>query len=512
LPSSVNGSPHRHRSSLPVSRRADRRLPRHRSLLGLPEASSRYVRRFFRGRGSLTTMGSGATPCRPDSGTAGVASGGCADRPAGMREDCRMAPSTEGHGGAGPQSGPPDAVLPRYGLAGWPETAGNTLWSWFGGGDTEDLRPAEIRVYYSDGDRHTIVASNREGAMPVEQVRGLALRHLSMRPPARRPDRNRGERPVRFEGVVRIDRDVQRASWDCTVILPVEGIPTRFEAARIDIGWAAVGHGPESIISVVALHVPETDIAIVRLPDMPSGLPPLRPPRKPRDRRFPDEYLYGAPPPPGEVNVYLSYDGRRLTGVVDWLAVDVAWDRWHGASGVFAGTDVSAAWSSRNRSPEPGEDPAAGLTVIDQTLRGRFGDQVVSLTGEFHLDDAHTIDRAWIRGEVDGQPIQATVEALDGGLDGGQGGTVAVEGSFAGTPFALVATISMNLRDGMVRGTINNIAVRIDAYRPPGSAPRDPGRLHLTGTYPGPPAFLAIIVGALLRFDLAARRQRWRGR
>jgi hypothetical protein len=241
-------------------------------------------------------------------------------------------------------------------------------------------------------------------------------------------------------------------------------------------------------------HVTEVVLpATIRLPDIPDALPRPRPPRQPRARRFPDEYLYSAPLPPGEQNLYLSYDDQRLIGVVDWMAVDVSWDRRQGANGIFAGSEMSAGWRLKYSSAEPAD--------IDASLRGHFGDQVVTLSGQFHLDDYHTIDRASISGQIDGQAILATVEALDGGLDHGHGRTVAVEGRFAGTSLALVATVSADCRNGTVRGSIDSIPVQIDAARPPGSTRRDRGRLRVTGTYQGPPALLAVIVGTLLRFN-----------
>ena len=72
---------------------------------------------------------------------------------------------------------------------------------------------------------------------------------------------------------------------------------------------------------------------------------------------------------------------------------------------------------------------------------------------------------------------------------------MAVDGDFAGTRVALFATIG-GMTGNIVAGTVDNLPVRIDAKE---QGPTGP--INVTGSYHGPEALLALIVGTLLFFS-----------
>ncbi len=68
----------------------------------------------------------------------------------------------------------------------------------------------------------------------------------------------------------------------------------------------------------------------------------------------------------------------------------------------------------------------------------------------------------------------------------------AIDGDFAGTSFALFATIG-HMIGSIVAGTIDNIPVRVDA-----KAQAPDGPTNVIGSCHGPEALLALMVGAVL--------------
>jgi len=179
----------------------------------------------------------------------------------------------------------------------------------------------------------------------------------------------------------------------------------------------------------------------------------------------------------------LQYAQGRLVGTYNGNRVDIELDGpAHRArvSGIFAGLPMSVNWRLGGSSSQH-----------HSTLHGRFADSTLTLTGEFHINGS-IVQSASLSGRFAGVPIEAVIEAADGGLSDYR--TVAIDGDFAGTRFALFATIG-HMTGNIVAGTIDNIPVRVDAKV---QAPEGP--TNFTGSYHGPEALLALIVGTLLFF------------
>jgi hypothetical protein len=205
--------------------------------------------------------------------------------------------------------------------------------------------------------------------------------------------------PLYVEAGDKYMRRVSEAlTWE-TVSVPVESVLTPFAVAQAGEGWAAIGEGPLSIITVAAHNVPLDEISLVRLSDPPplnSRLPMRRPPRA---RRFPDRHLTPAVVLGVEANMDLQYAQGRLVGTCNGNRVDIELDvPAHRArvSGTFAGFAMSANWRLGDSSIQH-----------HGTLRGRFADSTLTLTSEFHINGS-VLQSAPLSGRFASHPIDRT--------------------------------------------------------------------------------------------------------
>jgi len=178
-------------------------------------------------------------------------------------------------GAAAAQAVGQSAPLPRYGAAGWDDDgSGYTVWS--GSVAAWDHDPAlatSIGVHQRAGEREVAVNSLRSGtaglaelcASTLEQVRRFVAR---AHPPEGSLDAEPGE-------VIALPGDEiapGEAVWE-TVAITVDGTPVDFAVTHLEGGWAAVGQGPQSTLTVAARGVALGEVSLVRLPDLPAPAP-----------------------------------------------------------------------------------------------------------------------------------------------------------------------------------------------------------------------------------------------
>ena len=162
----------------------------------------------------------------------------------------------------------------------------------------------------------------------------------------------------------------------------------------------------------------------------------------------------------------------------------------HGkAAGTIAGIPVSASWVNGNNYRIYPDVPS--------DLTGSFAGQPVGLHANFHLEPGYFFDRGTVTGHIGAEALAASVEAAPGPIGRGSSRTIAAEGTLGRTEFTIYAAIDGPLTFGHMRGTVAGAPIRIDAQRTRGP---DGGQTRLTGSYQGPPALLALAVGALLQF------------
>jgi hypothetical protein len=172
--------------------------------------------------------------------------------------------------------------------------------------------------------------------------------------------------------------------------------------------------------------------------------------------------------------------GRAL-GKVTGVIMDVPQSSGH-ASGNYASEPVHIQWAiSHNGSSDQ--------MVIAASLHGVAVGKDVSLAGQFH----HASNFLFQSGSVSGSFGGSTVEAQVTSAPGESSSSVNVQGAFAGTPFALYATLAGDLTSGYVKGTVGGRAFKVNADV-------TSKVVEVTGTFAGPPALLGIIVGSLLYF------------
>ena len=382
----------------------------------------------------------------------------------------------------GDESGEP-VTLPLYGVEGW-RTADGFVTSSGLMSLSEDGPDLSLSVSgrQRNGEAWVEVTSYRRGRTPMAEVRGRTIasaRRLGAAPRSR-PDPD--DDPTAWSGLA------GALNWAIAVIR-VDDVPTEFQVADVEDGWAAVGEGPWSTIALAARKVAAAEIALVRLPD-----PPIRHRRPgrhrpPRARSFPAEALTDTDATFGAPNVDLTFTDDRLAGTYQGLAIDLELHVPRSssrASGDFAGSNMAATWQLGDNYHEHPD--------VHSRLHGRFADQTITVTGTFRLDEDWAIDKAAITGRLGDQTIEAAVTALDGGLSATS--TVAIDGHCAETAFALAATISGDLRHAIIIGKVNNTPIRLDAHR----RSNQPRKTHVTGHYNGPPVLLAFIVPTLLHF------------
>lgn len=178
-------------------------------------------------------------------------------------------------------------------------------------------------------------------------------------------------------------------------------------------------------------------------------------------------------------------NNRSLTGSAlgkdAAVTMDVPQSSGH-ASGNYASEPVDIQWAiSYNGSSDQ--------TVIPASLHGVVGGKDVSLAGQFQ----HASSFLFQSGSVSGSLGGSTVEAQVTSAPGESSSSVNVQGSYAGTPFSLYATLAGDLTSGYVQGTVGGRAFKVNADV-------RAKVVEVTGAFVGPPALLGIIVGSLLYF------------
>jgi hypothetical protein len=195
---------------------------------------------------------------------------------------------------------------------------------------------------------------------------------------------------------------------------------------------------------------------------------------------------------PGHARIDLTFERTRLlTGSVGGqpvrLELNVPTHKGL-AAGTIAGVPVSATWvNADNYQIHPD---------VPSDLTGSFAGQPVELHAVFHLEPGYFFKQGRVTGQIGAEALRATVEAA-APPPGGSTGTIAADGTLGGTEFTIYATIDGPRTTGKLRGTVAGAPISIDAARTRGS---DGGRTRLTGSYQGPPALLALTVGAFLHF------------
>ena len=211
-----------------------------------------------------------------------------------------------------------------------------------------------------------------------------------------------------------------------------------------------------------------------------------RPPRP--ARQFPADDGPAAVVPSAALVELTCEDDRLLSGSAGGQPVrlDLALAHIGAAAGTMAGQPVAASWESA--------DNYVVYPDVTADLNGEFAGQDVELHGTFHLEPGYFFQRGRITGHIGADALKALVEPVSGGLGGR---AVAADGTLGATEFTIYAAIDGSLSHGRLRGTVAGAPLRIDAERdrPPG-----PARAHLAGSYLGPPALLALAVGAFLYF------------
>ena len=124
-------------------------------------------------------------------------------------------------------------------------------------------------------------------------------------------------------------------------------------------------------------------------------------------------------------------------------------------------------------------------------LSGRLGEDAVKLKGTLRLGPQHLFELAEVGGQLCGHAVRAEVNAASGGL--GSTSTVAAEGTVGDSRFQLFGALSTDLTRAIVRGSVDGAPVCIDAAREDPFAP-----VRVIGAFSGPPALLALLVGAVV--------------
>ena len=209
-----------------------------------------------------------------------------------------------------------------------------------------------------------------------------------------------------------------------------------------------------------------------------------------RSHRFPDELL--APVQLAEVaeeaRVELGYrDKEVIEGTAAGREVRLAGRvKTHRGSlkGTWGGVPVNADWRIGDNSQT--------LTPVS-ALTGNFSEDAVNLRGDFRLAPSYFFEQAEIVGDLGATAFRAEVSAVDGGL--GSTDALVAEGTLGETPFELYAALSGDRTRAVLRGSVDGRSLSLDATRDSRSGP-----VRLQGSYSGPPALLALAIGALAYF------------
>jgi len=151
-------------------------------------------------------------------------------------------------------------------------------------------------------------------------------------------------------------------------------------------------------------------------------------------------------------------------------------------SGSAVGEQVSGSWKIAHNG-------SSDQTVVPVTLDGSLGSQSISLNGTFRLMPNFLFDSGTVIGSAGGRAVHTQASSASGESTS----SVNVDGTFAGTPFSLYATIAGDLQSGLIRGTVGGKPTQL-------TAKVRSGAIHITGDYSGPPALFVIATGSLLYF------------
>ncbi|HEX3425233.1 MAG TPA: hypothetical protein VHT30_03820 [Acidimicrobiales bacterium] len=266
---------------------------------------------------------------------------------------------------------------------------------------------------------------------------------------------------------------------------------TPFEVCHFPGGfWAALGRLPGTDITIDSHGVP---LAVVELERMKDPLPemhaPPPPPPEPSER-FPDELRDQTitEPVTSENRVDLMYRERsRLTGSLAGTPVDlnlmIPWST-SSASGSMDGKDICVAWETSDNSTGDPELPAS--------LQGTFDGQVVSLRGVFHMGPGIYFDWASVEGDLGAERLAARIDRAGGGLSSVR--TICARGTFGNSAFNLFGSVNASLDRAILRGDVDGDPVHVTARQSDGRTVT-----RVSGSFPGP-APLALIATATLLF------------
>jgi hypothetical protein len=175
----------------------------------------------------------------------------------------------------------------------------------------------------------------------------------------------------------------------------------------------------------------------------------------------------------------------RLTGTFAGRRVDLS-SKLPGAPGTASGTVAGDAFNASWQITYDGTD---SQRVVPVRLHGSLAAQAVSLNAIFRLKPNYLFDSGPVTGTSGGRPVHAQASSAPGESSS----SVNVNGTFAGTPFSLYATLAGDLTNGLIRGTVNG-------KRAHWSAQAKSGGIHITGDYTGPSELFVLATGSLLYF------------
>jgi hypothetical protein len=388
------------------------------------------------------------------------------------------------------------AELPLYGVEGWPGQRQVSSSSGIGrtGRGGEKVTLMSVGVDHSHGDASITVTSHRQQDNGLASLRRWVSQNAVRAALREHADDESSQLVVtreveRLQSAARLDE----LPWD-NVTIAVDGQLTPFQLYEVQDGWwVAVGRGADADLTLDSRHVPLAGLALVSVTDLP--MPELRlhleRPKTPA-RQFPADADPAGVIIPDHARVDLTFErSRLLSGSVGGQPVrlDLNVPSHNGAAaGTIAGIPVAATWANG--------DNYRIYPDVPSDLSGSFAGQPVELHATFHLEPGYFFDQGTITGHIGAEDLDATVEAAaSGGLGGTR--TVAVDGTLGSAEFTIYATIDGPLTFGQIRGTVAGTSILIDAAR---IRQPDGEKTRLTGSYQGPPALLALAVGALLHF------------
>jgi len=344
------------------------------------------------------------------------------------------------------------------------------------------------------GTEHILLGLVREGEGVAAQVlvslgaelpgvRQQVIQILSGQAPARLGEGAESRAEAEAPRCGRCDASLSRsARYRMIEVAPdnVEPRPGPLEAVLLYCGDCGTVLGPYVAVGAEFMH----EAGMTVSGQVTQKLVPVR------SRRFPDELL--APVELADVaeeaRVELVYrDNEVIEGTAGSKAVRLAGrvgSHRGPLRGSWGGLLVNADWRIGDNSPTLA--PVSGLI-------GNFGEDAVKLSGDFRLAPTYFFDQAEIVGDFGATAFRAVVSAVDGGL--GSTDALVAEGTLGETPFELYAALSGDRTRAVLRGSVDGRSLSLDATRDSRSGP-----VRLQGSYSGPPALLALAVGALAYF------------